>query len=70
VANLAREVDEYYWNFSVDTRLLELRNLVQVARLVVACARQRKESRGLHSIVDFPQKLETARDSRMRKTPA
>jgi L-aspartate oxidase len=70
VANLAREVDEYYWNFSVDTRLLELRNLVQVARLVVACARQRKESRGLHSIVDFPQKQETARDSRMRKTPA
>lgn len=56
VANLAREVDEYYWNFSVDTRLLELRNLVQVARLVVACARQRKESRGLHSIVDFPKK--------------
>jgi L-aspartate oxidase len=70
VANLAREVDEYYWNFSVDTRLLELRNLMQVARLVVACARQRKESRGLHSIVDFPQKLKTARDSRMRKTTA
>ncbi len=68
VANLAREVDEYYWNFSVDARLLELRNLVQVAQLVVACARQRKESRGLHSIVDFPDKLKTARDSRLRKT--
>lgn len=70
VANLAREVDEYYWNFSVDTRLLELRNLVQVARLVVACARQRKESRGLHSIVDFPKKQKTTRDSRLRKNTA
>jgi L-aspartate oxidase len=67
VENLAREADEYYWNFSVDTRLLELRNLVQVARLVVACARQRKESRGLHAIVDFPEKLKTARDSKMRR---
>ncbi len=66
IANLAREIHEYYWNFSVDSRLLELRNLIQVADLIVKCARQRKESRGLHAIVDYPKKLKVARDSRVR----
>ena len=66
IANLARETHEYYWNFSVDARLLELRNLIQVAELIVKCARQRKESRGLHAIVDYPKKLRVARDSRVR----
>ncbi|AWI09281.1 L-aspartate oxidase [Ereboglobus luteus] len=66
IANLAHETHEYYWNFSVDSRLLELRNLIQVAELVVKCAQQRKESRGLHAIVDYPRKLKTARDSRAR----
>jgi L-aspartate oxidase len=63
IANLVREIHEYYWNFSVDTRLLELRNLVQVAEIIVACALQRHESRGLHAIVDFPKKLRSARNS-------
>lgn len=66
IANLARETQEYYWNFSVDPRLLELRNLIQVAELVVRCAQQRKESRGLHAIVDYPKKLKPARDSHVR----
>ena len=66
IANLAKETQEYYWNFSVDARLLELRNLIQVAELIVKCARQRKESRGLHAIVDYPRKLKVARDSRVR----
>jgi len=56
IANLARETREYYWNFSVDARLLELRNLIQVAELIVRCARRRKESRGLHAMVDYPGK--------------
>jgi L-aspartate oxidase len=66
IANLAKETHEYYWNFSVDARLLELRNMIQVADLIVKCAQQRKESRGLHAIVDYPKKLNPARDSHRR----
>jgi L-aspartate oxidase len=67
IATLTREIQEYYWNFSVDARLLELRNLTQVAELIVACALQRKESRGLHEIIDYPKTKKIARDSRIRK---
>jgi len=67
IATLARETQEYYWNFAVDARLLELRNLIQVAELVVACALQRKESRGLHSIADHPKKLARAVDTSVRR---
>jgi L-aspartate oxidase len=68
IATLTREIQEYYWNFSVDSRLLELRNLTQVAELIVACALQRKESRGLHAITDYPKTKKVARDSRLCKT--
>jgi L-aspartate oxidase len=67
IANLSREIQEYYWNFSVDPRLLELRNLVQVAELIVECALQRRESRGLHAIADYPKKLRRAESSRLRR---
>ncbi|HEV8072656.1 MAG TPA: L-aspartate oxidase [Opitutaceae bacterium] len=67
IADLVREIHEYYWNFSVDPRLLELRNLLQVAEIIVACALQRHESRGLHAIADYPKKLRTARNSVVRK---
>ncbi|MBP8256455.1 MAG: L-aspartate oxidase [Opitutaceae bacterium] len=63
IATLTREIHDYYWNFSVDTKLLELRNLLQVADLIVACALKRRESRGLHAITDFPRKLKKAHDS-------
>src|SRR5438552_1966460 len=46
--NLVGEIQEYYWGTLVDRDLLELRNLTDVARLIVACAQERKESRGLH----------------------
>jgi L-aspartate oxidase len=68
IATLTREIQEYYWNFSVDARLLELRNLTQVAELIVACALLRKESRGLHEIADYPKTKKAARDSCVRKT--
>jgi L-aspartate oxidase len=67
IANLAKEIHEYYWNFRIEPRLLELRNLTQVAELIVACALQRRESRGLHYILDFPGKLPTAADTCVRR---
>ena len=66
IANLEREIQDYYWNFSVDPELLELRNMTTVARLIVACSLQRPESRGLHAISDYPKTRKRAIDSRVR----
>jgi len=57
---LQQETHEYYSYFKVSNNLLELRNLLQVAELMVRCAMQRKESRGLHYTLDYP---ELAKDS-------
>jgi L-aspartate oxidase len=53
---LSNEINDYYWNFKVEPQLLELRNLALVSDLVVRCALKRKESRGLHYTLDFPEK--------------
>ena len=62
IGNLEREISEYYWFAKVDVPLLELRNLVQVAELIVECALRRKESRGLHYTLDYPDQSERAED--------
>ena len=53
---LQQEIQDYYQNFKVSNNLLELRNLVQVAELIIRCAMDRKESRGLHYTLDYPEK--------------
>jgi L-aspartate oxidase len=52
---IEREIQEYYWNFKVTSDLLELRNICLVAKLIVLCAQSRKESRGLHYTIDYPE---------------
>ncbi len=51
---LQREIQEYYRHFRVSNNLLELRNLTMVAELIIRCAMERKESRGLHYTLDYP----------------
>ncbi len=53
---LRQEIIENYSHFRVETGLLELRNLVEVADLIVQSAQRRRESRGLHYTLDFPQR--------------
>ena len=57
---LKKEVAEYYANFKVSRNLLELRNLLVVAEIIVKSAQARHESRGLHYNLDYPQTNETA----------
>ena len=60
---LKAEIHEYYANFRVSNDLIEMRNLLQTAELIVRCAVERKESRGLHYSADYPQMLDVAKDT-------
>ena len=64
---LKQEVKEYYSNFKVNSNLLELRNLLTVAELIIECAMRRKESRGLHYTLDYPEISETSKDTIVSK---
>ncbi|MEM7698632.1 MAG: L-aspartate oxidase [Verrucomicrobiota bacterium] len=59
--NLQQEVQEFYWNFRLTSELLELRNLVDTASLIVNSAARRHESRGLHYTLDYPERNDEAR---------
>lgn len=65
---LQREIDEYYGNFRVTGDLLELRNLATVADLIIRSALARKESRGLHYTLDYPELRDPPEDTVL--TPA
>ena len=60
---IRHEVNEDYWKFVVNRDLIELRNILTVAELIVESAMRRKESRGLHFNVDYPQISAEARDT-------
>ena len=61
---LQSEIREYYSNFRISADLIELRNLATVAELIIKCARHRRESRGLHYTLDYPDL-----DTRLSPTP-
>jgi L-aspartate oxidase len=64
---LTREIEEFYANFRVSHDLIELRNLVVTADLIIRCALKRKESRGLHFSQDYPDLLPQAKNTILRR---
>lgn len=64
---LQREVRDFYWGYRITPEILELRNLVKVASLIVECAGRRQESRGLHYTADYPSLLFEANSTELRR---
>ncbi|MBP9804208.1 MAG: L-aspartate oxidase [Candidatus Accumulibacter sp.] len=66
---LVREIDDFYSQFRVSHDLIELRNLVVTADLIIRCALRRHESRGLHFSRNYPETLPRARNTVIRRRP-
>ncbi|HUJ08832.1 MAG TPA: L-aspartate oxidase [Verrucomicrobiae bacterium] len=67
IQNLQREINQFYWDYKVTPDLIELRNLALVAELIVESALLRKESRGLHYTLDYPDLLSKTGDTILHK---
>lgn len=70
IQNLQREINQFYWDYKVSPDLIELRNLAQVAELIIESALLRKESRGLHYTLDYLERDDAnwKRDTVLRKS--
>jgi L-aspartate oxidase len=66
---IQEEIEDYYWDFIVTSDLIELRNIATVAEMIVLCAQSRKESRGLHYTLDYPERddIHWRKDTFIRK---
>jgi L-aspartate oxidase len=64
---LLDEIDQYYWDFKIEKNLVELRNLATVAKIIIVSAISRKESRGIHYNLDYPEKSEMSRPTIIRR---
>jgi L-aspartate oxidase len=64
---IAKEIEQFYWDFVITPDLVELRNIATVAELIIKMARMRKESRGAHFNRDYPERRETPVDTVIKK---
>jgi len=64
---ITKEISQFYWDFRITPDLVELRNIAMVADLIIRMARMRKESRGAHYNIDYPEQSEEAVDTIMKK---
>ena len=69
VRNLREEINEYYFDYLVTADILELRNIADVAELIITSAMARRESRGLHYTLDCPDRLRLAKDTDLVRAP-
>lgn len=69
IQTLQKEIKDYYWNFTITRDLIELRNIAMVAEMIIDCAMVRKESRGLHYNIDYPEKKEEERKDTVIEKP-
>jgi L-aspartate oxidase len=65
ISNLREEIRQYYWDYLITADILELRNIVLVGELIVRSAQMRKESRGLHYTLDYPERSDNASDTKI-----
>jgi len=64
---LLDEINQYYWDFKIEKNLVELRNLATVAKIIIVSAISRKESRGIHYNIDYPEKAKMSRPTTLRR---